>query len=239
MTKTKPTARGRSVPAGRISSPMALQFLINCWLSCLEELPALAVDPARLPTRDRPRRGMKQLQNIETHLQHLVGDPLDEQYSPLHGGTAGILPRLWLLARQLPNAQKLGDACRNALTAAQLAVGKIAAAQTHPRSELKSREAAKALEKIQQPTARIHRLLIKELTRHRDDENVVFFLVRNAKQIDGHLGAGTTVSILEQMFSGGTTEVRDFLEVRYRERGFEAILPNITATCKKLARHTP
>lgn len=89
-----------------------------------------------------------------------------------------------------------------------------------------------AQEKLNRCLQRLSRLVMRSVLQYRDDENVVFFLIRHKKQLDAIYKPGYVANLVSKMFPKGTQDASHFLVKRYTERGFETLIPTIH---KKLA----
>lgn len=90
------------------------------------------------------------------------------------------------------------------------------------------------LQKINGSMHRIARLVVKLLLRFRDDENVVFFLLRYKEQFDEFFGKHFVFKLFSQMFPKGVQEANRFLLKKYTSRGFENLLPIIASKISEL-----
>lgn len=84
-----------------------------------------------------------------------------------------------------------------------------------------------ALSKLQSCMQRFARLVSKIIIRFKDDENVIFFILRHIDPMNALYGTGFVHKIFGQMFGKKIEAVKDFLEQRYTNRGFLHLLPII------------
>jgi hypothetical protein len=95
------------------------------------------------------------------------------------------------------------------------------------------------LEKMTLSMQRFSRILIRLLFTFKEDENVIFFLLRCKEELDSLYGINAVIKLLEQMYPGGLQEVGHFLSKKYASRGFDNLLPVIAnkiaelEVCKK------
>lgn len=89
-------------------------------------------------------------------------------------------------------------------------------------------------EKLNRCLQRLSRLIMRHLLHYQDDENVVYFLVRHKKQLDGLYKPGYTANLIKKMFPKGKQDVSQFLLQRYAERGFDSLLPTIQTELTEL-----
>lgn len=95
------------------------------------------------------------------------------------------------------------------------------------------------LDKLNLYMHRIARLIGQASLQFSDDENVIYYLLRHHKQLDALLGKGYTGKLLKKMYPKGVQEVGRFLMKRYTSRGFENLLPEISAKISELATALP
>lgn len=84
-----------------------------------------------------------------------------------------------------------------------------------------------ALDKASTAVHRFSKLIARIIPQFRDDENVVFCLLRYREQLDKLYGGRFVAKLLGRMYSKGLQEAQNFLSHRYAERGFESLLPII------------
>lgn len=102
----------------------------------------------------------------------------------------------------------------------------------HPsdREELQEK-LSRTLQRLQQLAS----VLSKQLLQFRDDENVLFFLLRFSRSLDSIYEEGFVLKLFSKMFSDGIPAAKAKLSVRYAERKFEHLLPQITQKLSTLA----
>jgi len=91
------------------------------------------------------------------------------------------------------------------------------------------------LEKFISQMNRLARLIMRLFVKFKDEENVIFFLVRSHQDFDELFGPQFVLESLRKMFRGGLKEVEHFLITRYDSRGFENIVPLIQSKIKEIA----
>lgn len=83
------------------------------------------------------------------------------------------------------------------------------------------------IEKMANALHRFSRLITRLLHDFKEDENVLFFVLRHQEQIDGLFGSHFVVQLLTEMFSNlGNAE--QYISRKYEDRGFNHLLPLIT-----------
>jgi len=80
-----------------------------------------------------------------------------------------------------------------------------------------------AVDKASSAMHRFAKQLSRLIHQFRDDENVIFFLLRHHSVLDSLYGQRFTLKLLSRMFSKGLKEAQHFLITRYAERGFTVV----------------
>lgn len=89
----------------------------------------------------------------------------------------------------------------------------------------------KILSKILKLSAAMRRLarqIVQTVPQFRDDENVLYYLIKNQQQLDALFGNHFVVTLMDFLFPGGQEETERFLINRYTQRGFTQVLPTIS-----------
>jgi len=81
----------------------------------------------------------------------------------------------------------------------------------------------------------IRALLLDELITFRDDENVLFFLLRHQAEFDHVYSASMVSKTLETLFAEGLGAASNFLTGRFERRGFYHLIPLISQKIERLA----
>lgn len=90
------------------------------------------------------------------------------------------------------------------------------------------------LEKIKLSVQRMTRIIARLITLFRDDENVIFFLLRYKEQLNELYGPKFVIKLIIQMYPAGLKEASDFLLKKYANRGFDNLLPIIASKISEL-----
>lgn len=90
------------------------------------------------------------------------------------------------------------------------------------------------LEKMTLSLQRFSRILIRLLLAFKEDENVVFFLLRSKEEVEGLYGPDSVLKLLQQMYPRGLQEAGHFLLKKYASRGFDNLLPLISSKIAEL-----
>ncbi len=83
------------------------------------------------------------------------------------------------------------------------------------------------IEKIRTALNRLSKLIARMFAQFRDDENVIYFLVRNYQAFDNVHGPKFVSKQLGRLFTKGIPEAQLFVTKKYLERGFDNMLPTI------------
>lgn len=84
-----------------------------------------------------------------------------------------------------------------------------------------------ALEKSSSAMQRFAKVIVRLIHQFRDDENVIFFIVRNHKIFDKLYGNRFITKLFTKIYPKGLKDVQQLLIRKYTERGFENVLPSI------------
>lgn len=84
---------------------------------------------------------------------------------------------------------------------------------------------------------KISNVILKTIPHFKNDENVVFFLLRYKKELQTVYGTHVLENLFVKMYAQGTLEAEKFLLLRYSARGFTNLLPTISAKIAEL--HSP
>ncbi len=76
--------------------------------------------------------------------------------------------------------------------------------------------------------AKLNHLIAKILSQFSADENVIFFVIRHARELDAIWGQDFILKLMQKIYVGGLEEALDFLILRYTKRGFNNLLPIIS-----------
>jgi hypothetical protein len=90
------------------------------------------------------------------------------------------------------------------------------------------------LKKLTNCLKRFSRLVMRAVLPFSQDENVVFFILRNKEQLDALYKPKFTKDLIKKMFSKGIQEASQFLLERYTIRGFNNLIPLINRKFEEL-----
>jgi hypothetical protein len=75
----------------------------------------------------------------------------------------------------------------------------------------------------------------KMLIDFRQDENILFFLLRRRVDLDPLCGIGFVRELMRKLWPKGRQELESFVLSAYRNRGFDQLVPQIRSACEELA----
>jgi len=91
------------------------------------------------------------------------------------------------------------------------------------------------IEKMMRCMRHFANLLAKIMVNFRDEENVMFFLLRHHQEFDRCYGSQFIAKFFNKMFPKGLIESQQFLSERYTNRGFENLVPLIVMKMAQLS----
>lgn len=91
-----------------------------------------------------------------------------------------------------------------------------------------------ALDKASGAMQRLAKLIARLIHQFRDDENVIFYVLRHHEVFDKLYGHRFMHKLIHKIYPKGLNEVRVFLVKKYQERGFDNLLPVIDTTIKEI-----
>lgn len=100
-------------------------------------------------------------------------------------------------------------------------------------STLSVKSLAKIL-KLSSAMRRLARQIVQTIPQFRDDENVLYYLIKNQHQLDDLFGSHFVVTLLDFLFPGGQEETEQFLLNRYSQRGFTQLIPEISQSLENI-----
>jgi hypothetical protein len=90
------------------------------------------------------------------------------------------------------------------------------------------------IHKVNLSIERVAALIVRLFTQFREDENVVFFLLRYKEQLNELYGTNFVFKLLLQMYPKGLKQASHFLLKKYAGRGFDNLLPIIASKISEL-----
>lgn len=95
-----------------------------------------------------------------------------------------------------------------------------------------------ALDKANSTMQHLAKLIARLIHQFRDDENVVFYVLRHHQTFDRLYGNRFVVKLIGKIYPNGLKEVQFFLTKKYADRGFKNTLPVIHSAIKEIEDST-
>jgi hypothetical protein len=86
---------------------------------------------------------------------------------------------------------------------------------------ISSKNLQKVLNRIASLMRRFARIALRLIQKYREDENILFFVLRNHEQLDAIYGSQFVFKLFSRLFPRGLSGALEFLQQRYSARGFE------------------
>lgn len=192
---------------------------------------------------DRFRDALKE-KDLEAILQALykLNGPPEGNFNVFSGATeSGLLPKMCHSSFHLSSmeednealSQKLNKHAQQThkLTSMALKVCQDANPLKPQRTLLNLKQ---LLLKIEVLIQRIGQIITKMMGQFEDDEAVLFFLLRNAEQLDAVFYPHYVLKLFIKMFHNGPLEAEQYIMKQYSQRGFDHLLPEIAKLVMKL-----
>lgn len=91
-----------------------------------------------------------------------------------------------------------------------------------------------SIDKASASTQRFSKLIMRILHQFIDDENAIFFVLKNHQVLDQLYGGRYTYRLLNRLYAKGLKEAHHLLVKRYSERGFDNIVKSIHANVSQI-----
>lgn len=238
MTNTRAVAC--SLNSYHASNSLLFQFILSDFLAAFLDIQRLDTLCHRrlLPFVEKTYNEHNQelIQEIEKILERLVGTKNDYIKRFSSSITEGILTRFKmhcslfsqqsdsdvkeLLAMQ-HYADKTWQTCMLAVDALGDAPNKCAQLFAY-------------LEKASNALHRLGKLIVRLIQQFREDENVIFFVLRHKESFEKAFGKRFINKLFGRMYPKGLREVEHFLIKKYRDRSFDNIIPMISRLFNEL-----
>lgn len=227
----------RHVNSYHQNNSLLFQFILTEFLEAYTEIQQLDALCSRIPTPLPPeesayRQAENNMHLIQKTLTKLVGPTRDYMRLFSWNFSEGVISKLrTYCALFLQNA----DTDEKELIAIQHYADKIwqnclqAADALHEMPQDHT-QLFTALEKSSSAMQRFAKLITRLIHQFRNDENVMFYILRNHKTFDKLFGNRYIIKLFSKVYSKGLKEAEHLLIRKYSGRGFENILPSIYAT---------
>lgn len=220
----------RHMNAYHHNNSLLFQFIIVEFIECFEEIQHLDVIHNR--KIDPPATLMEdQKQLTEQALARLVGSTRDYMRIFSWNFGEGILAKLKtycaLFLQNAPHDEKEIIALQH--YADRLWQACMQAMDTLHGGPSQRTAFLQAIDKAITGINRMSKLIARIIPQFRDDENVVFCILRHKERFDKLYGGRFVFKLLSKMYAKGLPEAQNFISKRYTERGFNNLLPIIAA----------
>lgn len=233
-------ASARHVNAYHLNNSLLFQFILADFFAAFEEIQTIDILCHRKPisTPENPYQPHNQElpDQIETILNKLIGSKRDSMRLFSWNFSEGTLTRLKtycsVFAQNADNDEK-------ELIAMQYYADKVwqhclqAIEALHDSPDQRT-PLFVAHEKASGAMHRFAKIISRVIQQFRDDENVVFFVLRHKQQIDKLYGRRFIIKLLCRMYPKGLREAQHFLTKRYVDRNFDNLLPKLSAIFTEL-----
>lgn len=233
-------ASARHVNAHHLSSSLLFQFILADFIEAFGDIQVLDQlyhqKPISIPDHPYQIYNLETTSQVENILKKLVGSQKNDTRLIAWNFREGILTRL---KTHCSFFSQNADNDEKELMAMQHYVDKVwqhcmQAMDVLSESPDKRSLLYASLEKASGAMHRFAKLIARVIQQFRDDENVVFFLLRHKHQIDKLYGRRYINKLLCRMYPKGLREVRHFLINKYTERHFEHLLPTISTMISEI-----
>lgn len=192
---------------------------------------------------DQFRNALKE-KDLEAILQFLykLNGPIEGNFNVFSGATeSGLLPKLCHSSLHLSRMDDEGDDLSQKLNKYALQTHKLthlALKACQDANPLKPQRTLLNLKqillKIEVLIQRIGQMITKMMGQFEDDEAVLFFLLRNAEQLDTVFYPHYVLKLFIKMFHNGLLEAEQYIMKQYSQRGFDHLLPEIAKLVMRL-----
>lgn len=214
---------------------LLFQFIVYEFLSAYEEISYLKQLVNEIDRQDTPGH----LEILSSHITKLSG-PFDEYKKHfLWNFDKGMLTKLKrycqaLSQTNIPNTRDIivmEDNINKALLYCLHGLDSLSSLQDQDPLTQKTKwmkPLLKILDKVSGYLLKISGIILEFVPIFRNDENVLFFLLKNHKKMSKVYSARVTVKLFGKMFPKGLPELENFLYLRFKKRGFHLLLPVIS-----------
>lgn len=92
----------------------------------------------------------------------------------------------------------------------------------------------KSLKELTTGLQKLGKMIAKLIEQFWNDENVIFFILRNTTEFDEIFGDRFVKNLLKKMYLGGVWGAASFLAKRFTKRGFEHLIPIIESRIEEM-----
>ncbi len=221
------------------SNGLLFQFVLEEFLSVIPAVDAIQTAHQRLEAalvRRRPNEEVERLsQQILSNIAALTGSALVSNHSypwtPSKGSLGKLKHYIHLFRAPVSEVEELTDQLKGVVS--QAYHGAMQARDVlwqlgqKPMVLRETSELFRLLNTLTEASRRIEELLPSLLVNFRNDENVVYFLVRRADAFANLHQEFYVCNLLTKMYDNGLDEASQFLRDRYLKRGFNRLAERI------------
>lgn len=221
------------------SNGLLFQFVLEEFLAVIPAVDAIQTAHQRLEAtlvRRRPNEEVERLSHqILSNIAALTGSALVSNHSypwtPSKGSIGKLKHYIHLFRAPVPEVEELTDQLKGMVSQGYHGAMQARDVLWHlgqkPMVLREASELFRLLNTLIEACRRIEELLPSLLVHFRDDENVVYFLVRRADAFENLHQEFYVCNLLTRMYDNGLDEASQFLQDRYLERGFEKLAGRI------------
>lgn len=173
---------------------------------------------------------------VEACLMKLVGSPNHQMRSFTWSPPDGLLAKLKMYCTLFLQNSEGDEKEFIALQhyADKIWLGCLEIAEVLKEKPFEATALTPAVEKVSAPMIRFSKLIARMVLEFRDDENVIFYIVRHHKFFDKLYGHRFVIKLLGKIYAKGLREAQHVLTKKYSLRGFENIVPAIHANIAEI-----
>lgn len=201
---------------------LIFQFILDHFCSAMSEVIALET------LLKRNNKGLEQ--RVVESFEKLLGAPFQNGLYPWNSDI-GLFFKIKNFCSAL--AAKSYEKDKEALNLEKAAENVWKISRDIQESTLSVRSLSKIL-KLSAAMRRLARQIVQTIPQFRDDENVLYYLIKNQAKLDDLFGNHFVVTLLDFLFPGGQDETAQFLLNRYSQRGFTQLVTEITTELENI-----
>lgn len=215
------------------NSSLLFQFILAEFIAAFAEIKKLerlcSLQQSRLSPSEDNTRPLLDHEQVAASLTVLAGSAKDYMRIFSWNFSEGLLTKLKTYCSLL--LQNGGESEKDYMAiqhyAEKVWQGCLQALDAIRESPVERATVAAAVEKASAAMHRFAKQVARLVHQFKDDENVIFFVVRNHKILDSLYGNRFTFKLLNKLYSKGHREAQQLLISRYTERRFNNVLNKI------------
>jgi hypothetical protein len=215
------------------NSSLLFQFILAEFIAAFAEIKKLEVlcslQQNRLSPPEDNTRPLLDQEKVAASLTVLAGSAKDYMRIFSWNFSEGLLTKLKIYCSML--LQNGGESEKDYMATQHYAEkvwqGCLQALDAVRETPVERAAVATAVEKASTAMHRFAKQVARLVHQFKEDENVIFFIVRNHKVLDSLYGNRFTFKLLHKLYSKGHREAQQFLISKYTERRFHNVLTKI------------